>query len=263
MKSGIKIMLKKITLVIPTILFATASYAGGPDSIGGLDDHWAMSIQTGATINIANSESFYQNSTANTSQSFQTTGYDVAGLAGAELAYHWNLSHFNQFGIAASANYDFGGAKVEDIWHIDTNVATSDPMDLKNTVQPKWIYNFLLTFMHNVSNNLLIGIHGGFSLLQEKTTLTVTDVGSVTAGNQAAAGSHANTAYTPGAALGLQASLLVTPNSSMDFSINDYIYKGKSLPTIESIDTGANDQLTRRKAYVSIPSFLIKYTYHF
>ena len=245
------------------ILSSSIAFAGGPDSFSqGLSSHWHVGVLGGAAINIANTEASYTNNTLGTSEDFDTTGYGTSGLIGGELGYSFAISHNNFIGLSFNTNHLFGG-KVKEIWFLGSTIASSDPMNLKNTIKPKWQYNFTVNFMHNLGGSLNLGIDGGFSLLQEKSTLEVTDIGVATGGSQAASGNHSETNYLPGGVLGLEASLLTSQNSSLDFALNYYIYSSKKLSEIESIDTGANDSLSQRKLFISMPAFLLKYTYHF
>lgn len=252
------------TLISSALLLTSAvSFAGGPDTYSqGLRSHWSLSILGGAGISISNLEASYTNSTLGTIEDFDTTGYNTAGILGGELGYSFAISHSNFLGLSFNANYFFNG-KVKETWFLGSTIASSDPMNLENTIKPKWQYNFAVSLMHDLGNSLSIGVDGGFSILQERSTLSVRDIGAATAGSQAATGNNAKTSYLPGGMLGLKASLLTTKCSSLDFALDYYIYSSKKLSEIGSIDTGANDKLDQRKLFISMPAFLLKYTYHF
>ena len=252
-----RFLLTSLSLLISGTALADSHYGQAQSNF----QPWHVGIIGGLGADVVKNEAEYDNTGQSTSQSLDTSTFSPSFKTGLEIGHHWALNAINSVGLSVNANYAFG-EDISEVWHITSTTATSDPMDLKRSIKPRWQFNAVVDLQHQLNPMFSIGINAGFSVLNTRTKLSITDVGVNTGSSQAASSvSETNTLY--GGLVGLETAIHLSQSSSIGLNLDYYVYATKNLKTVNDIDTGTADQLKERKLTLMEPSVSLAYNYHF
>lgn len=250
------------TLLSSTLALSSAvAFAGGPD-IQDSRNATYININSGFSLNIVQLSAQYNNLTGNTSELFNTTGYDSAILLGFKVGHQWQLSQSNDLFLEAGTWYNWGN--VRQTWHTDDVLAPGgQPFDLVNTIKPRLQMNLDLGVAHYLNDSLSVHINGGPSVLQAKSYYNT--YGGTAAARNLEGPSQSETKYFWGGNLGLGFDLWLSAHSVIDCSVNDYVYASRKLKAVDNVDntTPTDDNLTDRKVFITVPTLTIGYSYYF